>query len=196
MRNTKLMTALLLATALLGACAKPTMETSEPTAPVAAKTIYDFKLKDIDGKEVKLEKFKGKVLVVVNVASKCGLTPQYAGLEKLYQEYKGKGVVVLGFPANNFGGQEPGTEAEIKTFCSSTYNVTFPMFSKISVKGDDTAPLYQWLLANSDRPKEDVEWNFAKFVIGKDGKLYKRLSPRDTPESPAVREAIDGALKA
>ena len=188
------MTALLLATALVAAPAKFNMEPiNDPN--FIAKSIYDFKLKDIDGKEVKLDKYKGKVLVVVNVASKCGLTPQYAGLEKLYNEYKSKGVVVLGFPANNFGGQEPGTEAEIKTFCTATYNVTFPMFSKISVKGDDTHPLYQWLLASSDRPKEDIEWNFAKFVIGKDGKEVKRLTPRDVPESPAVKEAIEAALK-
>ncbi len=158
-------------------------------------TIYDFTMKDIDGKSVSLAKFKGKVLLVVNVASKCGLTPQYKGLEALYREYRPKGVVIIGFPANNFGGQEPGTEKEIKEFCSATYDVTFPMFSKISVKGDDQAPLYKWLIANSDR-KEDIEWNFAKFVVGRDGKVFKRYSPKTLPANDELRKTLDEALKA
>ena len=162
--------------------------------PVAS-SIYDFKMKNIDGKDVPLKKYKGKVLLVVNVASKCGLTPQYEGLEKLYREYKDKGVVILGFPANNFGGQEPGTNEEIKTFCTGKYDVTFPMFSKISVKGEDQAELYKWLLANSDR-HDDIEWNFAKFVIGKDGKVFKRIAPQEKPGSTSVREAIEAALAA
>ena len=169
---------------------------SEPAGPTAsAKTVYDFKLKDIDGTLQPLSKFKGKVILIVNVASKCGLTPQYTGLEALYRDYKAKGVVVLGFPANNFGGQEPGTETEIKQFCTSKYDVTFPMFSKISVKGDDQAELYKWLINHSDRPSDDIEWNFAKFVIGKDGKVFKRLKPQDVPGSPEVRAALDAALK-
>jgi glutathione peroxidase len=180
----------LLATALLvGASAQTAI-----AAPTGAKSIYDFKVKDIDGKTVPLSKYRGKVLLVVNVASKCGLTPQYKGLEALYQEHKKKGLVILGFPANNFGGQEPGAEAEIKQFCSTTYGVSFPMFSKVSVKGDDTAELYKWLLANSDRPTEDVEWNFAKFVVGRDGKLVKRLKPQDKPEGEEVRSAVALAL--
>ena len=165
--------------------------TTEPTP----NTIYDFKMKNIDGKPVALKKFKGKVILVVNVASQCGFTPQYKGLEELYRKYKDKGVVVLGFPANNFNGQEPGTDAEIKTFCSSKYDVTFPMFSKISVKGEDMSDLYKWLIQSSDRPKDDIEWNFAKFVIGKDGRVVKRFKSQDTPMSPAVTSTIEEALK-
>lgn len=161
-----------------------------------AKSIYDFKVKDIDGKEVALSKFKGKVILVVNVASKCGLTPQYKGLQALYTEKKDAGLVILGFPANNFMGQEPGTDGEIKQFCLLKYDVTFPMFSKISVKGEDMHPLYHWLIARSDRPKQDIEWNFAKFVVGRDGKLFKRLAPGDVPESDVVRSAVDAALAA
>jgi len=159
-----------------------------------ASTIYDFKMKNIDGKEIKLSKFKGKVLLVVNVASHCGYTPQYKSLEQVYNNYHKKGFVILGFPANNFRAQEPGTDAEIKQFCTATYNVTFPMFSKISVKGDDQAELYHWLIANSDRPSDQIEWNFTKFVIGKDGKVFKRFKSQDTPDSPEVQAAIDAAL--
>jgi len=172
-----------------------------PITPIAApvggapKSIYDFSMPDIDGKNVRLKKFKGHVLLVVNVASKCGYTPQYAGLEALYKENKDKGVIVLGFPANNFRAQEPGTNAEIKQFCTGTYNVTFPMFSKISVSGDDRADLYKWLVENCDRPNDAIEWNFAKFVIGKDGKVFRRLKPGDAPDSDAVKSAIADALK-
>jgi len=170
------------------------MASNPETASV--KSIYDFKVKDIDGKDVPLSKYKGKVLLVVNVASKCGLTPQYKGLQELYNAKKKEGLVVLGFPANDFAGQEPGTEAEIKEFCSLNYGVDFPMFSKITVKGENKHPLYQWLLASSDRPTEEVEWNFAKFVIGRDGKLYKRLTPKDTPSSETLKKTIDEALAA
>jgi glutathione peroxidase len=156
--------------------------------------IYGFKMKNIDGKDIPLAKYRGKVLLVVNVASKCGNTPQYAALESLYKNYQHKGLVVLGFPANNFGQQEPGTNAEIKEFCSATYQVNFPMFSKISVKGDDEADLYKWLIANSDRPDDAIEWNFAKFVIGKDGKVFKRIAPGVKPDSPEVMDAITAAL--
>ncbi len=165
-----------------------------PTAPAQEKTFYDFTMKDIDGKDVKLSKFKGMVVMVVNVASKCGLTPQYKALESLYRENKEKGLVILGFPANNFGSQEPGTEADIKEFCSLSYGVTFPMFSKISVKGDDQHPLYKWLIASSDR-KEDIEWNFAKFVIGKDGKVVKRISPKTAPDAAEVTSTLEPLLK-
>ncbi|MDR3687937.1 MAG: glutathione peroxidase [Fimbriimonas sp.] len=156
-------------------------------------TIYDFKMTNIDGRAVKLSRFKGKVILVVNVASKCGYTPQYKGLEALYKEKKDKGFVILGFPANNFGAQEPGSDAEIKQFCTGKYDVTFPMFSKISVKGDDEHPLYKWLIENSDR-HDDIEWNFTKFVIGKDGKVFKRFMSKDTPDSEQVTQAIDEAL--
>ena len=162
-------------------------------APVTANSIYDFTMNNIDGKPTSLKKYKGKVVLVVNVASKCGLTPQYDALQKTYEANKDKGLVVLGFPANNFGGQEPGTEAEIKTFCSSKYNVTFPMFSKISVKGDDTHPLYKWLLQQTDN-HGDIEWNFGKFLISRDGKKVLRFSPRDTVESADLKKAIETLL--
>jgi glutathione peroxidase len=157
------------------------------------ENIYAFKMKDIDGKEVPLSKFKGKTLVVVNTASKCGLTPQYEKLEALYEKYKGKGLVVLGFPANNFGNQEPGTEGEIKQFCSANYHVTFPMFSKISVLGDDTHPLYQWLLASTDSTKP-VEWNFAKFVVSPEGKVVARFAPKTAPDAPEFVQTVEKAL--
>lgn len=176
---------------LLPAIVAAAMSSPDLTAP--PKTIYDFKMKDIDGKEVSLDKFKGKVLLVVNVASKCGNTPQYDGLEKLYTEYKDKGFAVLGFPANEFGGQEPGSDAEIKEFCSLTYKVNFPMFSKIVVKGDGINPLYQWLVANADR-HEDVEWNFAKFLVGRDGKVIRRFTPKTQPNNPEMLKALDAAL--
>lgn len=158
-----------------------------------AKTIYDFKMKDIDGKDVPLSDYKGKVLLVVNVASKCGNTPQYAGLEKLYEENKDKGLVILGFPANEFGGQEPGSDEEIKKFCTSTYDVKFPMFSKIVVKGEGIHPLYQWLIASSDN-HDDIDWNFAKFVVGRDGKVIKRFKSRVKPDSAELTETLNSAL--
>ncbi len=165
-------------------------------ALVAPTSIYDFKLPNIDGKETSLKKYKGKVILVVNVASKCGLTPQYEGLESVYEANKKKGFVILGFPANNFAGQEPGTNEEIKTFCTGKYNVSFPMFSKISVKGDDEHPLYKWLISQSDRPSDPIEWNFAKFLIGKDGKVIKRFSPQTKPTDASITEAIEAALAA
>lgn len=158
-------------------------------------SIYEFKMTNIDGKSVALSQFKGKVLMIVNVASRCGNTPQYAKLEALYEKYHDQGFEILGFPANDFMHQEPGTNAEIKTFCTMNYGVKFPMFSKITVKGDDTAPLYQWLIANSDRPKDEIEWNFAKFIIGKDGKELMRVAPGTQPDSPEVIKAIESALK-
>ena len=173
------------------------MQTSaqNPTLDSSAtkKSFYDFKMKNIDGKEVSLGDYKGKVLLVVNVASFCGNTPQYEALEKLYKENKDKGFEVLGFPANEFGQQEPGSDTEIKQFCTSKYDVTFPMFSKIVVKGDGINPLYTWLIANADR-HEDIEWNFAKFLIGKDGKVIKRYSPKTQPDSADVTGAITEAL--
>jgi glutathione peroxidase len=144
------------------------------------KSVYDYTLMDIDGKPVSLGNFKGKVLVIVNVASKCGLTPQYEQIETFYDNYKDKGVVVLGFPANNFMGQEPGSNEEIKTFCSTKYGVSFPMFSKISVKGDDIHPLYQYLTKKEMNGwhEGEVSWNFQKFLVNKEGKLVKVFSPR------------------
>mgnify|MGYP005836200751 CR=1 FL=1 len=158
-----------------------------------SKPIYQFTMNSIDGKPVKLESFMGKVMVVVNTASRCGLTPQYEGLERLYRSHKDRGLVVLGFPANNFMNQEPGTDAEIKEFCTTRFDVTFPMFSKISVKGSDTHPLYQWLLSSTDN-NQDIEWNFAKFVVGRDGKVVARFSPRTQPDDPKFLETIEKAL--
>jgi glutathione peroxidase len=137
------------------------------------------------------------VVLIVNVASRCGFTPQYAGLEKIYEKYKDRGFVILGFPANNFGGQEPGTNEEIKTFCSSKYNVTFPIYSKISVKGADIHPLYQFLTDKQANPKTggDIQWNFTKFLVGKDGKVIARFESAVTPESADVTSAIERALQ-
>ncbi len=152
-------------------------------------TIYSFTLPDIDGKPVALSTYKGKVLLVVNVASKCGLTPQYEALEKLYLAHKGQGFVVLVFPANDFGEQEPGTNEEIKEFCTSKFSVSFPMFAKISVKGDSQHPLYQWLIAEGPT-KTDIEWNFTKFLIGRDGMVADRFSPRTAPDDDAILAAV------
>jgi glutathione peroxidase len=156
-----------------------------------AASIYDFTLDSIDGKAVPLAGYKGKVALVVNVASRCGFTPQYTGLEATYRKYKDRGLVVLGFPANNFREQEPGTNAEIQEFCKRTYDVTFPLFSKISVKGDDQAPLYRYLTGETGG---DIEWNFTKFVIGRDGRIVARFPSKVTPDSPEVTAAIEKAL--
>ena len=157
-----------------------------------ASSVHEFTLNSIDGKPAPLSAYQGKVVLIVNVASRCGFTPQYAGLEALYEKYKDRGFTILGFPANNFGGQEPGTNEEIKTFCSSKYNVTFPMYSKISVKGDDKAPLYQFLTAATG---SEIQWNFTKFLVDKNGKVVARFEPKVTPESPEVAEAIEKALR-
>ena len=165
--------------------------------PTVATSIYDFTLKNIDGKDASLAAYKGKVLLVVNVASRCGFTPQYEGLEKVYLKYKDRGLVILGFPANNFGGQEPGTNEEIKTFCSLKYNVTFPMFAKISVKGSDIHPLYQYLTDKQTDPQfgGDIKWNFNKFLVGRDGQIIGRFETAVKPESDEVTKAIEKALE-
>ncbi|PYS99086.1 MAG: glutathione peroxidase [Acidobacteria bacterium] len=162
----------------------------------ASPSILDFKMKDIDGKDVKLKKYKGNVLLVVNTASKCGYTPQYEGLQADYEKYKDKGFYVLGFPANNFGSQEPGTEKEIKEFCESKYKVTFPMFAKISVKGDDMDPLYSFLTSKETNPQfaGDITWNFNKFLIDRKGNVVARFSSKDKPESETVTQAIEKYL--
>ncbi|MCU1290435.1 MAG: hypothetical protein JWN60_2664 [Acidobacteria bacterium] len=168
-----------------------------PTAPPPEKSMYEFTMKDIDGKDVKLDAYKGKVALIVNTASKCGLTPQYEGLQDLYDKYKDKGFVILGFPANNFMGQEPGTEKEIKDFCNLKYNVSFPMFSKISVKGEDQHPFYTFLTNKETNPgfEGDITWNFEKFLTDKNGKVIARFSPKTAPDSPEVVAAIENALK-
>jgi glutathione peroxidase len=158
----------------------------------------DFKLKTIDGKDLDLAQYKGKAVLLVNVASKCGLTPQYKALEAVYEKYKDQGFVIVGFPANNFGGQEPGTEAQIKEFCSSKYNVTFPMTSKISVKGDDQHGLYKFLThkdTNGDFAG-DIEWNFAKFLVDRNGNVMARFASKTKPDDAQVTAAIEKALAA
>lgn len=158
-------------------------------------SVYNFNLKDIDGNEVSLEQYKGKVLMIVNVASKCGYTPQYEGLQKIYESYKDEGFVILGFPANNFKGQEPGSNEEIKQFCTLEYGVEFPMFSKVSVKGDDQADLFKYLTSEPNPDfKGDIEWNFEKFLIGKDGSLVRRFRSAIKPESEEIAEAIEKEL--
>jgi len=152
-----------------------------------------FKMKDIDGKDVDLAQYKGKVVLFVNVASKCGYTPQYEGLEKLYEKYKAQGFVIIGVPANNFGGQEPGSDADIKQFCSSKYSVTFPMLSKVSVKGDDITPLYKYLTTHA-KTTGDVKWNFEKFLVNKQGEIVGRYGSKVTPESKDLTGAIEAEL--
>jgi glutathione peroxidase len=162
-----------------------------PLMMLGAGSVYDYTMKTIDGQAAPLAAYKGKVLLVVNVASKCGYTPQYTGLEALYEKYKDKGLVLLGVPANNFGGQEPGTNEEIKTFCSRTYGVSFPMMSKVSVKGDDKTPLYQYLTSTGGG---EVKWNFTKFLVGKNGQVVQRFESPVKPDSPELISAIEKAL--
>ncbi|MGA2281386.1 MAG: glutathione peroxidase [Verrucomicrobiota bacterium] len=162
----------------------------------AAESIYDIPLKDIDGKDTSLKPYQGKVMLIVNVASKCGYTPQYTALEALYQKYQDRGLVVLGFPCNQFGGQEPGTDAEIKQFCSSKYAVTFPMFDRIEVNGANRHPLYVMLAGKESPVAGDIGWNFTKFLIGRDGKILKRFESKVKPDSPEVIQAIEAALAA
>jgi glutathione peroxidase len=162
----------------------------------AAESIYDIPLKDIDGNATSLKPYQGKVLLIVNVASKCGFTPQYTALEATYQKYKDQGLVVLGFPCNQFHQQEPGTDAEIKQFCTSKYDVTFPMFDKLEVNGPNRHPLYV-LLAGNDSPfPGNIGWNFTKFVIGRDGKILNRFPSPVKPDSAEVTQAIAAALAA
>jgi glutathione peroxidase len=159
-------------------------------------SLYNFTMDSIDGKPVSLASFNGKVVLIVNVASKCGFTPQYTALESLYEKYKDKGFVIVGVPANNFMSQEPGTNEEIKKFCSNKYNVTFPMMSKVSVKGDDKAPLYTFLTDKSSDPQfgGDIKWNFTKFLFDRSGKPVARFEPATTPDSPQVIAAVEAAL--
>jgi glutathione peroxidase len=157
-------------------------------------SIYDFTVKDIKGKDVKLDRYRGKVMLVVNTASQCGFTPQYKGLEKLYEDLHGKGLEILGFPCNQFGGQEPGDEKEIAQFCELNYGVTFPMFAKVDVNGTATAPVYKYLKA--EKPgllgSEAIKWNFTKFLVDREGNVLKRYAPNDTPESIAgdIKKAL------
>lgn len=162
----------------------------------AASNVYDFTLPSIDGQPMPLSSFKGKVILMVNVASKCGYTPQYSALEALYEKYKDRGFVIVGFPANNFGAQEPGTNEEIKTFCSRKYSVTFPLYSKVSVKGDDETPLYQYLTTQTPPPiAGEIKWNFTKFLVDRNGRVVQRFESAVTPDSPELVSAVEKLLK-
>ena len=159
-------------------------------------TVYDFSAKNIQGKSVKLNKFKGKAMLIVNTASACGFTPQFAGLEKLWENYRDKGLVVLGFPSNEFGGQDPGSDGEIASFCELNYGVSFPMMSKVKVNGDDAHPLWKWLTKEAPGilGTKGIKWNFTKFLVGRDGQVIRRYAPNDEPES--LRADIEQALAA
>lgn len=157
----------------------------------APMSLYDFSLDTLAGKPQALSAYRGKVVLAVNVASACGYTPQYAGLEKLYQRYRDQGLVVLGFPCNQFGGQEPGTPAEIQAFCSTTYGVTFPLFAKLDVKGPHQAPVYQFLTKGFGEP----QWNFHKYLVGRDGRVLQAFPSKVAPESPELTAALEAALK-
>ncbi len=160
-----------------------------------ASSVYDFTLPSIDGADASLSQYKGKVLLLVNVASKCGYTPQYAGLESLYEKYKDQGLVVIGFPANNFGAQEPGTNEEIKSFCSRTYHVSFPMYAKVSVKGGDKTPLYHYLTEEANSATNgEIGWNFTKFLVDRNGKVIARFDSKIKPDDAGLVGAVEKAL--
>ena len=164
------------------------------TSSITAKPIYELQLLDIDGRKTSLEKFKGKVILIVNVASKCGFTRQYKGLEELYSKYKEQDLVICGFPCNQFGGQEPGSEKEIKEFCSTKFGVTFPMYSKIKVKGEGIHPLYELLTGKDSPTKGNVKWNFTKILVGREGKPIDRFGSLTSPSSSKLRKVIEKAL--
>jgi len=157
-------------------------------------SVYDFSLNRINGSKESLSTYRGKVLMIVNVASKCGNTPQYEGLESLFKKYRDQGFVVLGFPSNDFGGQEPGSNAQIANYCRATWNVDFPMFGKISVTGNDAHPLYEFLTSRPDPIGGEIEWNFQKFLVGRDGQLVERISPHTQPLDSGLVEKIEELL--
>jgi len=164
--------------------------------PARAASLYDYSLEDIDGKTVSLDQFRGKVLLIVNTASRCGYTYQFDGLEALYKQYEERGLVILGFPSNDFLGQEPGTNQEIKQFCTLSYGVSFPMFSKIKVTGTGMHPLYRYLTERQTDPRfaGAISWNFNKFLVGRDGTIVARFRTQDEPQGAAVRTALEAAL--
>jgi glutathione peroxidase len=166
------------------------------TTLLHAGSIYNITVKDIDGKDTTLNAYKGKVILIVNVASKCGFTPQYQNLEAVYEKYKDQGFVILGFPCNQFGAQEPGTDEEIKQFCTSKYFITFPLFDKIEVNGPNRHPLYVALAGENSPFPGNITWNFNKFLISRDGKILKRFDSKITPDSPVATAAIEAALAA
>ena len=169
---------------------------AEEASTTQPSSVHDFTVQDITGQPVDLAKYKGNVLLIVNVASKCGFTPQYAPLQKVYEQYKDKGLVVLAFPANNFKGQEPGTNEQIKEFCSTKFGVNFPLFAKISVKGDDIAPLYAYLTSKQSNPQfgGDIKWNFTKFLVSKTGQVVNRFESKVRPDDKVAIEAIEAEL--
>jgi glutathione peroxidase len=185
-----------LAALTLAACAEkpgpPTATTPPPSTGTAtsATSLYDITVKTLEGEPQPLSLYKGKVALVVNVASECGFTPQYQGLQKLYETYKDKGVVLLGFPSNDFGGQEPGDSTEIRAFCSTKFHVTFPMFEKVKTNGPGQSPVYAFLSAKNGEPK----WNFHKYVVGKDGRVVAAFPSAVEPDSAVLKDAIDSAL--
>ena len=183
---------LLLTIAVVIAATVAPLATVRAADPLPAG-VLDVTMNDIDGKPFAFAQLKGKVVMLVNVASRCGNTPQYAGLETLFKKYQGQGLVIIGVPANNFGAQEPGSDAEVKQFCSSKYDVTFPMLSKVSVKGDDICPLYKFLTTKSAKPGE-VTWNFGKFLVGRDGQVVDRFDPKTKPDEASVIASIEKAL--
>jgi glutathione peroxidase len=160
----------------------------------AAETVHEIKVQSLEGKEVDLSEYKGKVLLIVNVASQCGATPQYEQLQALHEKYKDQGLVVLGFPCNQFGAQEPGSSEDIRKFCTEEYKVSFPMFSKIDVNGDKQSPLFDYLKKNAE-DHSNIGWNFEKFVVGKDGKVVKRFKTRVKPDADEVVSVLEGELK-
>jgi len=182
------------AIALIVLCVTQAVPADEPARKVTS--VLDFQVKDIDGKTVDLSKYKGEVLLIVNTASQCGYTPQYQGLEALYEKYKGQGFEVLAFPANEFGKQEPGTDTEIKSFCTSKYNVSFPLFSKIVVKGTGIHPLYEFLTSRETDPKfaGPIPWNFAKFLVNRKGEVVARFQPGDEPQAEKITGAVEKEL--
>ena len=186
--------ALLILPAIALLCVSRAVPAGEPAKKPAS--VLDFQVRDIEHKPVDLSRYKGEVLLVVNTASQCGFTPQYEGMEAIYEKYKSRGFAVLAFPANEFGQQEPGTDEEIKSFCSSKYNVTFPLFAKIVVKGEAIHPLYQFLTSPETNPKfaGAISWNFAKFLVNRKGEVIARFEPDDEPESAKVTQAIETAL--
>ncbi len=184
--------ALLLAAPALAQSDPPAERPAEAPSD-GAQSVHAFEVKTLRGEAVKLEKYRGKVLLIVNTASRCGLTPQYEGLQALYEEHRERGLVVLGFPCNQFGGQEPGTAEEIETFCREQFAVSFPMFAKVEVNGEGAAPLWRWLTA---RKGGAIRWNFTKFLIGRDGELVERFEPKTAPDAEALRAALERALAA
>lgn len=176
---------------IAAACAVALVALASVRATEKAMSFHDLEAKTLDGKPVSLGEYKGKVLLVVNTASECGFTPQYEGLEKLYETYKDRGVVVLGFPSNDFGKQEPGTAEEIKNFCETKFHVKFPMFEKVVTKGEGQSPVYRFLAAKKGEPK----WNFHKYVVGKDGQVRAAFASPVKPESKEIEDAILAALK-